>query len=525
MRTIIASLLVLGFLTTFASADDKEAKRKPKFTIGKETTYVTGPVDADGYIDYAAALNERLGKGIKPEDNANVLLWKAFGPHPEGTKMPPEFFKWLGTQEPPERGDYFINLGRYMREQLKIEPGEQANAIFEQVGRVTQRPWPAKEYPEFAAWLKANEKPLARAIEATKRPHYFNPLTSRKTKKGSSGLIFALLPGVQKSRELASALAARAMLHVAEGRPAAAWDDLLACHRLGRLVARGGTLIEGLVGIAIDSIASKADLAFLDGTKLTAKQIRDCLRDLEKLPAMPEMAAKVDLGERCMILDIVMMIDRGGLQALENLARGPTFTEPDPKANRPLDNVDWDPALRNANRWYDRLVETMRVKDRASREKKMVQIDEEMKILKKAGADLRTRINILLAKDSAKARGEAIGNILISLMVPAVRKIQQAGERAEQVQANLRLAFALACYQREHGDYPRKLETLAPKYLATIPHDLFSGKALIYRPSEKGYLLYSVGVNGEDEEGRTYEDDPSGDDLAVRMPLPKLPRK
>src|SRR6266404_1562115 len=97
MRTIAASVLVLGCFVSFARGDDaKENKRKPRFTIGKETTYLTGPVDADGYIDYTAALNERLGRGIKPAENANVLLWKAFGPQPEGKKMPPEFFKRLG---------------------------------------------------------------------------------------------------------------------------------------------------------------------------------------------------------------------------------------------------------------------------------------------------------------------------------------------------------------------------------------------------------------------------------------------
>src|SRR5438094_5975588 len=73
-------------------ADKKEEKKATKgkgtFTIGKETTYVTGPLDKDGYIDYAAALNERLGRGVTPENNACVLLWKALGPHPEGATMP-----------------------------------------------------------------------------------------------------------------------------------------------------------------------------------------------------------------------------------------------------------------------------------------------------------------------------------------------------------------------------------------------------------------------------------------------------
>ena len=44
-----------------------ETKPAPKLPIGKETTYVTGPLDEDGYIDYEAALNDRLGKGIVPE--------------------------------------------------------------------------------------------------------------------------------------------------------------------------------------------------------------------------------------------------------------------------------------------------------------------------------------------------------------------------------------------------------------------------------------------------------------------------
>src|SRR4051812_40283297 len=167
MRLIGPSLLVLSLLMACAKADDKETKRKPKFTIGKETTYVTGPVDADGYINYAAALNERLGKGITPADNANVLLWKAFGPLPEGKRMPPDFFKWLGIPEPPERGDYFISQTHFLREQLKAEPGDRADEIYAQLDRATQRPWTAKAYPELAAWLKANERPLALVVEAT----------------------------------------------------------------------------------------------------------------------------------------------------------------------------------------------------------------------------------------------------------------------------------------------------------------------------------------------------------------------
>lgn len=37
-----------------------------KFEIGPDTTVVSGPLDADGFIDYEAALNGMLGEGVTP---------------------------------------------------------------------------------------------------------------------------------------------------------------------------------------------------------------------------------------------------------------------------------------------------------------------------------------------------------------------------------------------------------------------------------------------------------------------------
>lgn len=59
-----------------------------------------------------------------------------------------------------------------------------------------------------------------------------------------------------------------------------------------------------------------------------------------------------------------------------------------------------------------------------------------------------------------------------------------------------------------------------------MPDDIFTGRPLTYKLTEKGYLFYSVGQNGKDDEGRWYDDEPAGDDPRMRMPLPPLkPRK
>lgn len=452
MSVVGASLLVL----VCAAAPDRSA---PKLPLGKETTYVTGPLDKNGYIDYKSALNERLGKGITPQKNANVLLWKVFGPCPEGARMPPDFFKLLGIAEPPQRGDYFIGLGTYLKEHAKLDNKEWA-PIFEQLGWASARPWAAKDYPHIAGWLKANDNPLALAIAATKRPEYFNPMVSPKDKKGQGALIAVLLPSVQKCRELTSALVARAMLRTGNGDFDGAWQDLIACHRLARHIGRGPTLIEGLVGIAIEAIASSADLVWLDRAGLSADQARDCLRDLQALPPLQGMAEKVDLGERFMFLDTFQMLRRRGLGALEELS-GPKAPVPDdPKAIEVLEKIDWAPPLRNANRWYDRMVAAMRLTERAQREKQLDKLDADLKELKAKVGGEEELARLIRGGAPDKDAGVTIGDMCICLLMPAVRKVQSAYDRIGQTQANLHLAFALAAYRSDHGRYPEKLEEL-----------------------------------------------------------------
>ena len=85
------------------------------------------------------------------------------------------------------------------------------------------------------------------------------------------------------------------------------------------------------------------------------------------------------------------------------------------------------------------------------------------------------------------------------------------------------VAFALAAFKKDNGQFPARLDDLAPKYLPTIPNDLFSDKPLIYRLEDKGYLLYSVGPNGIDDGGHGQDDEPRGDDLPIRMPVFSTP--
>jgi hypothetical protein len=505
------------------------------YTVSEQTTLVTDHVDPQGMVDYPTALNERMSKGITPENNAKVLIWQALGPHPERGTMPPEYFKWLGIAQPPEQGEYFVGWHDYFQLNLKTPPDDILELFDDepdwqqswdgQVERARKWPWKAEEQGAIADWLKQNEKPLALVIEASKRPQYYNPLVSKSQDPKQARLIGSLLPSVQKCRELARALNCRAMRRLAEGDFDAAWQDLLAAQRLGRLMMRGsGSLIETLVGTAMIAITTEAQITFLSHSKHSSKQLLAWLDDLKKLPPIPPLGDKMDLGERFMVLDTLQSLATGGVKQLEQLS-GPggttSVTHPfwDKLFTR---SIDWDPAFRNANRMFDRLAAASRLPDRVTRTAEMSKIESEIKQMQ---ADIRETGPFEKAAIGKSERGEMIGNILLTLLLPSVQKVQAANDRIEQQQRNLQVAVALAAYRADNGKYPANLDDLAPNYLAKVPGDSFSGKPLVYKPTENGYLFYSVGVNGIDEEGRWIDDTPKGDDLRVRMPVPEPAEK
>ena len=487
-----------------------------RFTIDKETTYFIGPVDKYGFINYAAALDEYLGKGVTSETNANVLLWKALGPTP-GTykRRPAEFFNLLGMDEPPLEGENFVDVKTYIREQLKFENAEHTKTFDGQFSATAQYPWAVADYPQVAKWLKVNEKALALVVAASKRPDYFCPVVD--------GSISELQdPVLMYGREFAKALASRALLRVNIGKNDEAWQDLLACHRLARLAGRNTPLMWRTVGIVIDQIAGTADVAFLERAGLTASQIRALERELRTIPPTPALANCVDVGERVQLLDDMMLISHHGRWYVHRF----TDINGKPLPDAPIENIKWDPGLRIANQWNDKVVAVMREKDRPTRQQGLEQIwkeSNERDAMHWTFDELNRAV--LDMNKSPEARGRDCVEFLLGIELDRVRKIQIAADRATQQESNLYLSFALAAYQSDHKNYPKSLDSLVPKYLAKVPDDLFTGKPLIYRPSEDGYLLYSLGPDGKDDQGRGKDDEPKGDDIAIRMPVPKLVEK
>ena len=182
--------------------------------------------------------------------------------------------------------------------------------------------------------------------------------------------------------------------------------------------------------------------------------------------------------------------------------------------------VDWDQVLRMGNPWYDRMADAFGKPTRVERQTAFHKIENDLRKLAAAAKDWKSQ-GLSTLVSPRQAISERIGQILVSLLLPAVSNASTAEDRATMQFDLTRLAFALAAYHADRGAYPAQLAELTPKYVAEVPKDMFNTSELHYQQDGGGYLVYSVGVNGKDDGGKGYDDRKEGedwDDLAVRVP-------
>ena len=98
---------------------------------------------------------------------------------------------------------------------------------------------------------------------------------------------------------------------------------------------------------------------------------------------------------------------------------------------------------------------------------------------------------------------------LTLLLVPMNCGITEKFARFEARLSVMRLACAVEVYRIRRGRLPASLEELAPDILPELPRDPFTGRSYVYRvkPGGAGYLVYSVGSDGEDD-GDVWSADP-----------------
>ncbi|MGD0137253.1 MAG: PEP-CTERM sorting domain-containing protein [Tepidisphaeraceae bacterium] len=142
-------------LNSSVAVGANDAENLP-FTISKQTTAITGPLRDDGSVDYVAALNQRYGQGVTPENNGFVLWLRVMGSR-EAQGIRKQTLALCGV---PEQ----TNLGPGWNDYTGTTPLDEQPA----------RMWKAEEYPAYAAYLTRQQDILAIAAQAAANGSVFS---------------------------------------------------------------------------------------------------------------------------------------------------------------------------------------------------------------------------------------------------------------------------------------------------------------------------------------------------------------
>ncbi len=90
----------------------------------------------------------------------------------------------------------------------------------------------------------------------------------------------------------------------------------------------------------------------------------------------------------------------------------------------------------------------------------------------------------------------------IFLLMPALGRSAANAHHFTQARDATLTAIALELHHRRTGSYPTTLDALVPLLLPTIPLDVFDGTPLKYTLRDGRPLLYSIGTDRKDDDGR-----------------------
>ena len=475
----------------------------PPLVISEETTRITGPLTADGQIDFFKAIEEKMyPPELATDDNGFRIFTRQFG-HVGYTR------EWEDSE--------FYRLQKYQK--LGLDPDvpptltfpEEPYAVFrkfyEEKGEETPesrdfgKPWTLEEYPMFAGWIKEIDIPMDAVAEAIRKPIFFPPFlqSPESVESGKPQSLFAiLLPDIQHARTIARIFQARATYRIGQGNIDGAIDDKLTLHRLGRQIAYGGSLVQYFVGMAIESMAEVIPVGANPAYPLTEQQIRRILECLDALPprapftdanewerytalgAVQYLAHDKSLSETLFMMHTACRIslhethERQNISDIETLASQRLVIMMSFMAS-----FDWNTVYRRVNEAYDTLWEQM--------QERLCTLGSERPLPKNFFSQMLT----------PSGRGTILADYLLDfwLTESGWENAVSAMQRRECIDNMQRLTWAILLYQCEHGKLPDENWTeQIEKYLGENVEQYFSCPS---NPVPKGKTTYALVQYGD----------------------------
>jgi hypothetical protein len=456
------------------------------------TTRITGPKLPDGSIDYVQAMEDCFSRDVTPQNNAAIPILQALGPAALSKTQPANgITDRLGMPPLPKNGDYYIAYEDYFHAH-RVEDADVPDQ-FDPSGSLH---WPVAIDAGEVEWVKANEKPLALLTAASTRSRYFIPFNGGNR---PSVLYSVLLPHIGLLRGAGNALLTRAVIRLNGGDTDGFADDIRTAHRMAALLEQDSTMVGRMSAIYLECSVCRVQRLGIASGKLSLSQMRQMLSERLDSGETPSVAPCIDTGERFIGLDALQAMAHAKSDEDRAALFNGLFNSNNPAAVFRVWPIDYDGCMRTLNHGYDELLAAVQMPTYAESERALDIFD----------------LHIQLMRDQNMVRTMLSSDWPSLMLLPSLRKATERIYASRAEERLTELALGLELFRSEHGAYPASLSALQPVYLSEIPADNFSDAPFKYARTSRGYLLYSVGPNMNDDGGK---DTKPADDIAVSVP-------
>jgi hypothetical protein len=336
----------------------------------------------------------------------------------------------------------------------------------------------------FLKWLADNQQSLEALKQGSQKPYYWPVYESRKSGQIQEILVPDTMKVLPKYRLLARAMSYQIMYDEYKGKEADALNDCLVLYKFGINLEGKGLLIEQMVGNAIEALAVSSVFRLLQRPDIPADMLKDFHTKLENVlcNAGPIMNFEA---EKAFWYDLVQ-------RGFTDNGKGNGRVLP---KGLPLVMKDAPSFIADFFFWnYPDRHEVMATIDNC--------FEQAENLLEKTPCELHHKDKSQIWDEMGKQ------SFMLQMIGPPYGKVNEMCWRLKTHRTALRTVITILVYEREKGRYPINLDELVSSgFLKELPMDPYSDKPLVYRKTETGFTLYSIGNNFVDDGGKMGVDD------------------
>lgn len=476
----------------------------PPLQISRETTYFTDVEKLpDGKVSLANSINRQFA--VKPEENAAIEMLQIYGLH----KVSTDSAKIDAICKILE-----VDKSLFAEPALAMPDNDTSDgqefSMSDKVNNFHQIIWHEDDNPEFAAFMRSNERTLALLESMARKKAFFWPLLS------SESVWNSLPPQGFRPFQLARMMLARSMNHMAGSRVEDAWNDISNSFQIGKVIATEKSVIFSLYGMLIIKDAFFSATELLNHKDLSEPLLNRIIDDLSRIEIASATFNSVAFEQRFFMLSIVLE-DLNSLKDMTNM-KGDSEKTPSE-----LDQYfDRNLFCRKINQVADELSAVWTIPDLSGRLQGLKKFQEKMRQEMQVEPS-GLMFEILWAKYLTPATGKAsrisevIWKILFAMGQPDNILIINEGMAINEIPRLLIAAARLRLQQMQTGRVPDNFQEFAPLEKASLT-DSFTNELFKLSIASDSILIYSVGPNQTDDNGKITNNLSEGD-LVISIKL------